>query len=272
MVPPARARAEAAAAQTNAQKGLAALGPAEKAMAAQATKNSKNMQQALADAQPTEAYKLQTQMREVPAGPNGKRVGAAALMDATPAPKEEPFDDWATAGTYTTDSMPSDKTIIAAAKDTVKATDPDAKTKGLSGEDWLQFGLRLMATKSPHFLQAVGEAGVGALGDRAARGKAEGEVESKKALSRYHSASADAIERGSKEKNLALEAEKLIQKQMSDWDSTAAGQIAGMNNPAARVRQADMIRRQVYASLGVPMQTGTINNGTPALADPLKIR
>ena len=165
-----------------------------------------------------------------------------------------------------------DKTIIAAAKDTVKATDPDAKTKGLSGEDWLQFGLRLMATKSPHFLQAVGEAGVGALGDRAARGKAENEVESKKALSRYHSASADAIERGSKEKNLALEAEKLIQKQMSDWDSTAAGQIAGMNNPAARVRQADMIRRQVYASLGVPMQTGTINNGTPALADPLKIR
>ena len=256
MVPPARARAEAAAAQTNAQKGLAALGPAEKAMAAQATKNSKNMQQALADAQPTEAYKLQTQMREVPAGPNGKRVGAAALMDATPAPKEEPFDDWATAGTYTTDSMPSDKTIIAAAKDTVKATDPDAKTKGLSGEDWLQFGLRLMATKSPHFLQAVGEAGVGALGDRAARGKAEGESAYVKARTAEATANADFTN--------SLKGISAAEKAFAS-DPSAKAILKQMENPLFALdplkmqnlqRDLDAIRARILKSFGVTADAG----------------
>lgn len=95
--------------------------------------------------------------------PRAPKTPAAAPAPAATAPAKAPAEKPA--------DVPAEvaKEAVALAKETV----PAKQAKGFTGEDWLMLGLNLMATKSPRFLQAVGEAGVGALKSKQDREKAE---------------------------------------------------------------------------------------------------
>jgi len=77
---------------------------------------------------------------------------------------------------------------IAAAKQAI----PPEKQAGLGWEDLMNFGLHLMAGKSQYAMQNIGEAGIGALGAKAAREKAASEQNKEKALSEYYRSVAES--------------------------------------------------------------------------------
>jgi hypothetical protein len=135
------------------------------------------------------------------------------------------------------------------AVEVAKEAIPEKKGFKLDNEDLVSLGLRLMASKSPNFLAAAGEAGIGALADKKEREKAATEKAYKEAQTKYSTAYADAIERGAKEKNEQFQAETLIQKAMSDWDKN--NKIASIQDPTARMREEQRIREQIYASMGI---------------------
>jgi len=168
----------------------------------------------------------------------------------------------------------SKKQMDDLAKDAKDATPVEAR-KGLTNDDYLMMGLNLLASKSPNFATAFGEAGVATLGAKRAREKDEreeaklkGSEELQKAQAKYYGAYAGAIERGAKEKNDELEAEKLVRTYMSDWEKN--NKIANLQNPSARLEEEARIRQQVYASLGLtPIMSKQA--GSAAQPDPLGI-
>jgi hypothetical protein len=148
----------------------------------------------------------------------------------------------------------------------VKDLPKDEKT---GGTDWnklmLQMGLQLMAGKSPNAMTNVGEAGLGTLAMQQAEEKAKSERESKmseadyrKAMGRYYDASTASIERGAKEKNLNLEAEKLIAQKMKELPTLVQAQLAGDPTRLAAVEKN--IRQEIYRQLGI---TPTMAAGAP---------
>jgi hypothetical protein len=167
----------------------------------------------------------------------------------------------------------SKKEMDAVAKDAKEATPVEAR-KGLTNDDYLMMGLSLLANKSSNFATAFGEAGVATLGAKKEREKAEreeaklkGSEELQRAQAKYYSSYADAIERGAKEKNLELEAEKKIGDRMEAWDK--ANKAINMTNPMARMQEEARIRQQIYASLGIkPIMSG---QAAPAGAGDFKL-
>ena len=88
-----------------------------------------------------------------------------------------------------------------------------------------------------------------------------------KAQAKYYGAYAGAIERGAKEKNDELEAEKLVRQYMGDWEKN--NKIANIQDPTARLQEENRIRQQIYASLGIkPIMAG---QAAPAGAGDFKI-
>jgi hypothetical protein len=168
----------------------------------------------------------------------------------------------------------SKKQMDDLAKDAKEATPVEAR-KGLTNDDYLMMGLSLLASKSPNFATAFGEAGVATLGAKRAREKDEreeaklkGSEELQRAQAKYYGAYAGAIERGAKEKNDELEAEKLVRTYMSDWDKN--NKIANLQNPSSRLEEEARIRQQVYASLGLtPIMSKQA--GSASQPDPLGI-
>jgi len=136
-------------------------------------------------------------------------------------------------------------------------------------------GLSLLANKSPNLGTAIGEAGVATLGAKRAREKDEreeaklkGSEELQKAQAKYYGAYAGAIERGAKEKNDELEAEKLVRQYMGDWERN--NKIANIQNPNARLEEEARIRQQIYTSLGLtPIMSKQANPASQS--DPLGI-
>jgi len=132
----------------------------------------------------------------------------------------------------------------------------------------MQMGLQLMAGKSPNALANIGEAGLGVLGMQQAEEKAKSERESKmseaeyrKAMGKYYDASTASIERGAKEKNLNLEAEKLIAQRMKELSPLMQAQLAGEPTRLAAVEAN--IRQEIYRRLGIEP---TMAAGAPAAA------
>lgn len=142
----------------------------------------------------------------------------------------------------------SKKQMDDLAKDAKAATPVEAR-KGLTNDDYLMMGLSLLASKSPNFATAFGEAGVQALGAKRAREKDEGEAEYRKAQARRAAAEADYLERGAKDKNMAFEAEKQVADYMEKWDKN--NKFITMQDPTARAREEKRIREQLYASAGL---------------------
>jgi hypothetical protein len=150
-----------------------------------------------------------------------------------------------------------------------KAATPEKKGVGLSDDDYLSLGLRLMASKSRNLLAAVGESGIGALADKREREKAATEKAYREAQTKYSTAYADAIERGAKEKNEQYQVEKLIQDAMSNWDKN--NKMTALQDPTARTREEERIRQQIYANLGLKPIMGAQTASSAANPDPLGI-
>ena len=144
--------------------------------------------------------------------------------------------------------------IVEAAKEAT----PAKERKGFNNDDLLTLGLSLLASKSPNFMTALGEAGLATVAGKKEREKIEreesklkGSEELQRAQAQYYGAYAGAIERGSKEKNLELEAEKMVLDNLNKWEKSMAGQMASMNDPTAKAREAERLRTSIYASLGI---------------------
>jgi hypothetical protein len=146
--------------------------------------------------------------------------------------------------------------IVKAAEDVT----PVKERKGFSNDDLLTLGLNLLASKSPNFMTALGEAGLATVAGKKEREKLErdqamidAELGYKKAKTKEAEAQASYIERGSKEKKLELEAEKMIQNHMSDWMKSMEGKMGalGAEGPLAKQREEDRVRTAIYASLGI---------------------
>jgi hypothetical protein len=147
--------------------------------------------------------------------------------------------------------------------DIVKAAEevtPVKERKGFSNDDLLTLGLSLLASKSPNFMTALGEAGLATVAGKKEREKLErdqamidAELGYKKAKTKEAEAQASYIERGSREKKLELEAEKMIQNHMSDWMKSMEGKMGalGTEGPLAKQREEDRVRTAIYASLGI---------------------
>jgi len=141
------------------------------------------------------------------------------------------------------------------------------------GTDWnrlmLQMGLHLMAGKSPNLMTNIGEAGLGTLAMQQAEEKSKSERENRMSEAEYRKAVAGqaraetaAIERGSKEKNMQLEAEKLVQQHMEKWN-TGVGKYATLSDKSAPLAEELRIRQEIYRQLGIkPIMAA----GAPALA------
>lgn len=145
-----------------------------------------------------------------------------------------------------------EKAVVDAAKDVT----PAKERKGFTNDDLLTLGLSLLANKSPNFMTALGEAGLAAVAGKKEREKLEreeaklkGSEELQRAQAKYYGAYAGAIERGAKEKNDELEAEKLVRQYMGDWEKN--NKIANIQDPTARLQEEARIRQQIYASLGL---------------------
>ena len=148
--------------------------------------------------------------------------------------------------------------------DIVKAAEeatPAKERKGFSNDDLLTLGLNLLASKSPNFMTALGEAGLATVAGKKEREKLEREatksgveLDYMKARTKEAEAQASYIERGGREKKMELEAEKMIQNHMADWMKSNEGKFAGINQDGglAKQREEDRVRTAIYASLGIP--------------------
>jgi len=113
--------------------------------------------------------------------------------------------------------------------------------------------MRLLANKNPNLFGAVGEAGIGTVGDVAAAEKAASESEYRKALGKYYGAYGEAIERGAKEKNEVQLAEKAAQEALDTWAKN--NKMALLQSPALYDQMRDKYRREAYTSYGIKMPT-----------------
>jgi len=117
-----------------------------------------------------------------------------------------------------------------------------------------------MANKNPNLLGAVGEAGQGTAKYLSDLRKAESEQGYYGAKGEEARATAALYNRGAKDRNMQLEAEKLVQKGMEDWSKSTAGKLGGIQNPQAAQLEEARLRRIYYQQLGLsltPLQSDT---------------
>ena len=144
--------------------------------------------------------------------------------------------------------------IVEAAKEAT----PAKERKGFSNDDLLTLGLNLLASKSPNFMTALGEAGLATVAGKKEREKIEREqaksgveLDYMKARTKEAEANAALIERGGREKKLELQAEQMIYDNLSKWEKSTAGSLASINDPRAKQREEERLRAAIYASLGI---------------------
>jgi hypothetical protein len=144
--------------------------------------------------------------------------------------------------------------LVEAAKEAT----PAKERKGFSNDDLLTLGLNLLASKSPNFMTALGEAGLATVAGKKEREKiereqtkSEAELGYTKAKTKESEATSALIERGGREKKLELQAEQMIYDNLSKWEKSTAGSMASLNDPRAKQREEDRLRTAIYASLGI---------------------
>ena len=127
--------------------------------------------------------------------------------------------------------------------------------------------MRLLANKNPDFAGAVGEAGIGTIGDIAAAEKAASESEYRKSMGKYYGSYADAIERGAKEKNEVQLAEKSAQEALDTWAKN--NKMALLQSPGLYDQMRNKYRMDAYNVYGIKMPTAVAQQAAPN--DPLGI-
>ena len=213
---------------------------------------------------------------EKPAMPYGEQMGnVLKTIVGHPDVRQPSVPDYAenkTANAYNTGVMGGERLptaeegIVAALKEkpAEAIVEPETKKGGMDFNDlMLKMGLNLMAGKSPNALTNVGEAGLGTLAMQQAEAKAKSELEAKaseaeyrKKMGEYYGAYGEAIGRGSKEKNLQLEAEKLIAQELSKNKLFDVDRVA-------RANAERELRATIYRQLGIEP---TMAAGAPAPA------
>ena len=155
-------------------------------------------------------------------------------------------------------------------------TKASATSSGLSPDFLTQLGFGLMAGKSPYALTNLGEAGLGALKEQQEAKKyniEERKLAGLEALQqqqgKYYGAYADAIERGSKEKNLPMEAEKLVDAHMKEW--IAANPLLKLQTGASDAEEKSA-RQEIYQRLNIPFTGGSSTIASKMGTDPLGLR
>jgi hypothetical protein len=219
---------------------------------------------ALSAEAPTKATAIQkanemAQASRAPVAKNLNPVGEAALLaDAEiPLSTDQQVAPAATATTAAPANTPIDKEgIDKLLKEDKGAASAIAEKGGLAGlfkDPAFLMGMNLMASQNPRFLGGLGEAGMGTA-------KALGELRRAEAEQGYYGArgaeaqaTADLYNRGAKDRNMQLEAEKLVQKGMEDWAKSTAGKLGGINNPQAAQMEESRLRRTYYQQLGLPL-------------------
>jgi lysozyme family protein len=215
---------------------------------------------------------------EKPAMPYGEQMGnVLKTIVGHPDVRQPSAPDYAenkTANAYDTGVMggaplpTAEEGIVAALKEkpAEAIVEPEAKKDGTDWNDFMiKMGLNLMASKDPNAISGTGQAGLGTLAMMQAETKAKSEAENKmseadyrKAMAEQARANAASIERGAKEKNLQLEAEKLIAQEISkDKFINMPGQ------EAARAAREAQMRATIYRQLGIEP---TMAAGAPAPA------
>jgi hypothetical protein len=158
----------------------------------------------------------------------------------------------------------------APAPEGIEAIAPEEKKGGMDWNDFMiKMGLSMMAGKSPHALTNVGEAGLSALSLQQAEAKAKAEEEYRKAMgleatskAKQAEAMTAAIERGAKEKNIQLEAEKLVQQHMDKWGS-GIGKFATLSDKSAPLAEEARAREMIYRQLGITPTMAAGTSGAP---------
>jgi hypothetical protein len=203
------------------------------------------------------------------------KVGDAETMRNLGIITERPEVGKSVSGSYdTTMPKPAEKEVIDAAKEAT----PAKERKGFDNDDLLMLGLSLLANKSPNFMTALGEAGLATVASKKEREKTEreeaklkGSEELQKAQAKYYGSYADAIERGAKEKDDVLLAEKAITDYMESWDKAMVNKMGSIGDPAARARVEEAYRQRIYAQKGITPIMGKQSASSAANPDPLGI-
>ena len=96
------------------------------------------------------------------------------LLNKYPSPDEKPIDYDQGVGRRDAGYGSTDKQIVAAAKEALPKTED---TDGWSKNDWLQFGLSLMAGQSPYALSNIGAAGLAVISAKAEKAKEQNKLD-----------------------------------------------------------------------------------------------
>ena len=198
-------------------------------------------------ARATNAARATTQAGATAASPYGPAATTAA--PAMPRGPARPESDLERAKMLAANELPesSRSDIIDQAKNLV----PPEQRKGLkfSSDDWLMFGLNMLASRDP-FAIAAGKAGIATLAAKQEQEKLQAKQALEKAQAKYYEQYAGAIERGAKEKNDYLAAEKMVQDALAKWESSLAGKTATIGDPNARAAEEARLRQNIYSQLG----------------------
>jgi hypothetical protein len=208
---------------------------------------------------PTKAAAIQkanemAQARRAPVAKDLNPVGEAALLagaDTSIAPN--PIV--ATPNKDAAQPMPVDEEGIAKILEANK--EKSGKTYNANGffsDPMGILGLQLMANKNPNLLGAVGEAGQGTAKYLSDLREAEAKQGYYGSMGKYYQNYADAVERGAKEKNLELEAEKMVMSHMDKWN-TGPGKIASLQDKNASAMEETRARQAIYRQLGLTPAT-----------------
>lgn len=223
--------------------------------------------EALAAEAPTKAASIQkaneiAAAQRAPVGRDLNPVGEAALLANT--------DVDAAAAAVAADRKKAapegvelDKAAIDKIRDGAAGAAAPEKKGGISdlfNDPMFILGMNMMANKDPSLLGAVGTAGLSTAKTMAEQRKAESERGYAAAKAAEAQATADLYNRGAKDRNMALEAEKLVQGHMQKWSSSPAGQLAGLQNAAAVQAEEDRVRQRIYRELGI---SPTMMSGAP---------
>jgi hypothetical protein len=228
---------------------------------------------ALSAEPPTKAAAIQqanelAQARRAPVGKDLNPVGEASLLAGT----ELPLPSGATAPAATTpavspQNVPVDQEgiaqILEANKD--KPTTAPSGFGGFFNDPMGILGLQLMASKNPNLLGALGEAGQGTAKYMSDLRKAEAEQGYTSAKGAEAKALADLYNRGAKDRNMQLEAEKLVQQHMEKW-ATGPGKLASLQDKNAGAAEEERIRQSIYRQLGITPATMVAQQQVPSAA------
>ena len=197
------------------------------------------------------------QARRAPVAKDLNPVGEAALLaGADTSIEPNPTTPAVTTPAVSPQTAPIDQEgiaqILEANKD--KPTTAPSGFGGFFNDPMGILGLQLMANKNPNLLGAVGEAGQGTAKYMSDLRKAEAEQGYYGAKSAEVKALADLYNRGAKDRNMQLEAEKLVQQHMEKW-ATGPGKLASLQDKTAGAAEEDRVRQAIYRQLGITPAT-----------------